>query len=110
MTSGICEECGLSIAECNECAIMRIEDDKSARMERQKTRIADLEAENTRLMSVMSDVGHLAGSLGSCADGWLRGRFMSISNALNAAIGRAQSSHGDQFDAAGNVVKPDQRT
>jgi len=75
-----------------------------------RSRIAELEAQNTRLMSVMSDVGHLAGSLASGADGWLRGRFMSISNALNAAIGRAQSSHGDQFDAAGNVVKPDQRT
>lgn len=75
-----------------------------------RSRIAELEAQNTRLMSVMSDVGHLAGSLASGADGWLRGRFMSISNALNAAIGRAQSSHGDQFDASGNVVKPDSRT
>lgn len=91
-------------------ARQRAESDTSVEVDELCARIAELEAENTRLMSVISDVGHLAGSLGSGADGWLRGRFMFISNALNAAIGRAQSSHGDQFDAAGNVVKPDQRT
>lgn len=60
-----------------------------------------------RLRQVMYDVACKAGTLGSGSDGWLRGRFMSISNALNAAIGRQQSSHGDQYDAAGNVVRPD---
>lgn len=66
-----------------------------------------LEAENDRLRSVIYDVAHTAATLGSGSDGWLRGRFMSISNALNAAIGRGQSSHGDQYDAAGNLVRPD---
>ena len=69
-----------------------------------KERIAELEAENSRLRTVMYDTAHVASTLGSGSEGWLRGRFMSISNALSAAIGRAQSSHGDQFDNAGNVV------
>lgn len=60
-----------------------------------------------RLRSVIYDMAHKASTLGSGSDGWLRGRFMSISNGLNAAIGRAQSSHGDQYDNAGNVVKAD---
>ena len=59
------------------------------------------------LRSVMYDVAHLAATLGSGSDGHLRGRFMSISNALNAAIGRQQSSHGDQYDDAGKIVKSD---
>ena len=59
------------------------------------------------LRSVMYDAAHLAASLGSGSDGFLRGRFISISNMLNAAIGRKQSSHGDQFDAGGNVTRPD---
>ena len=70
-------------------------------------RIAELEAEVSRLKVVMYDVAHKAGTLGSGHEGWMRGRFMSISNALNMAIGRGQSSHGDQFDSAGNIVKPD---
>lgn len=56
------------------------------------------------LRSVMYDVAHLAATLGSGSDGHLRGRFMSISNALNAAIGRQQSSHGDQYDPSGSVI------
>ena len=63
----------------------------------------EIEQERDRLRSVMYDVAHLAATLGSGSDGRLRGRFMSISNALNAAIGRSQSSHGDQYDAAGTV-------
>lgn len=65
------------------------------------------QADAYRLRLVMYQVAHLAATLGSGSDGWLRGRFMSISNALNAAIGRDQSSHGDQYDAEGNVVKRD---
>lgn len=59
------------------------------------------------LRSTMYDVAHLAATLGSGSEGWLRGRFMSISNRLNAALGRSQSSHGDQYDAAGKITKPD---
>ena len=59
------------------------------------------------LRSVMYHAAHLAAPLGSGSEGRLRGRFMSISNALNAAIGRGQSSHGDQYDAAGNIVRSD---
>lgn len=70
-------------------------------------RITELEAEIVRLRRVMYDAAHTAATLGSGSEGWLRGRFMSISNALSAAIGRTQSSHGDQFDNAGNVVKQD---
>jgi len=64
-------------------------------------------SETDRLRRVMCDVAHLAATLGSGSQGWLRGRFMSISNALNAAIGRQQSSHGNQYDNAGNITKPD---
>lgn len=67
-------------------------------------------AEIARLRSVMYKVAHLAATLGSGSDGWLRGRFMRISNALNAAIGRSQSSHGTQYDAEGNIVKLDALT
>ena len=67
----------------------------------------EIEQERDRLRSIMYDVAHTAATLGSGSDGWLRGRFMSISNALNAAIGRSQSSHGDQYDAAGKIVRPD---
>ena len=59
------------------------------------------------LRSIMYDVAHLAATLGSGSEGYLRGRFMSISNALNAAVGRSQSSHGDQYDASGKIVRPD---
>lgn len=55
-----------------------------------------------RLRGVMLKVAHTAALLGSGSDGELRARFMSISNALNAALGRTQSSHGEQFDAEGN--------
>ena len=65
----------------------------------------EIEQERDRLRSVMYDVAHLAASVGSGHEGYLRSRFMSISNALNAAIGRSQSSHGNQYDAAGNVMK-----
>lgn len=71
------------------------------------SRIAELEAENRRLKLVMYDAAHLAATLGSGSEGWLRGRFMSISNALNTAIGRGQSSHGDQFDDSGTIIKHD---
>lgn len=71
------------------------------------SRIAELEADVRRLQLVMYDAAHLAATLGSGSDGWMRGRFMSISNALNAAIGRTQSSHGDQYDSAGNITEPD---
>jgi len=67
----------------------------------------EIEQERDRLRSVMYDVAHMAASLGSGSEGYLRGRFMSISNALNAAIGRGQSSHGDQYDAAGKIVRLD---
>ena len=67
----------------------------------------EIEQERDRLRSVMYNVAHLAATLGSGSDGWLRGRFMSVSNALNAAIGRSQSSHGDQYDAAGTVIRVD---
>jgi len=70
-------------------------------------RIANIEAERDRMRSIVYDTAHIAATLGSGSDGWLRGRFMSISNALNAAIGRTQSSHGDQFDETGIVVKSD---
>jgi hypothetical protein len=65
------------------------------------------ETELERLKRVMYQQAHVAATLASGSDGWLRGRFMSISNALNVAIGRSQSSHGDQYDSAGNVVKDD---
>jgi len=70
-------------------------------------RIAGLEADVHRLSRVMYDAAHLAATLGSGSDGWLRGRFMSISNALSAAIGRVQSSHGEQYDPHGNITKED---
>ena len=73
-------------------------------------RIAELEAENAKLARVIYDEAHRAATLGSGSTGWLRGRFMSISNALNAAIGRTQSSHGDQYDGAGSIVKSDPHT
>ena len=60
-----------------------------------------------RLKLVIFQTAHVAAALGSGSDGWLRGHFMSISNALNASIGRSQSSHGNQYDNAGNVVKDD---
>lgn len=65
------------------------------------------EAEVDRLKLVIYQTAHLAASLGSGSDGWLRGRFMSISNALSASIGRTQSSHGNQYDSAGNIVRED---
>ncbi len=68
-----------------------------------RKRIADLEADRDRLHRVMYDMAHKAATLGSGTDGYLRGQFMSISNALNAAIGRTQSSHGQQYDADGSV-------
>ena len=68
------------------------------------------ELELLRLRQIMYDVAHKAATLGSGSDGWLRGRFMSISNALNAAIGRQQSSHGDQYDATGKIIRRDQFT
>lgn len=72
-------------------------------------RLAELERENARLARVIYDEAHRAATLGSGSTGWLRGRFMSISNALNAAIGRTQSSHGDQYDpTSGLLVKSDE--
>ena len=68
-------------------------------------RIADLEADNLRLAKIMYETAHVAATLGTAHEGWLRGRFMSISNALNAGIGRPQSSHGMQFDRNGNEIK-----
>lgn len=68
-------------------------------------RIAELEAEVERLKTVIYDTAHVAGTLGSGSDGWLRGRFMSISNALNAAIDRAQSSHGEHYDNSGKIIE-----
>lgn len=68
-------------------------------------RIRELEDENKRLKVVIYDIAHMAATLGSGSEGWLRSRFMSISNALNAAIGRTQSSHGNQYDDSGNVTK-----
>ncbi len=65
------------------------------------------ELEMMRLREVMTEVAHRAATLGSGSDGWRRGQFMSLSNQLNAALGRSQSSHGDQYDAAGNVTKQD---
>jgi hypothetical protein len=64
-------------------------------------------AELERLKRVIYQTAHVAATLGTASDGWLRGRFMSISNALNASIGRTQSSHGNQYDNAGNVTKDD---
>lgn len=58
-----------------------------------------------RLWRVIYDAAHLAATNGSGADGRLRSRFMCVSNMLNAAIGRVQSSHGNQYDEAGNVTK-----
>lgn len=66
-----------------------------------------LEERVAALERIIYQTAHRAATLGSGTDGWLRGRFMSLSNALNASIGRAQSSHGDQFDASGNIVKHD---
>jgi len=68
-------------------------------------RIAELEADNLRLAKIMNQTAHVAATLGSGHDGWLRGRFMSISNALNAAINLSQSSHGMRFDRNGNEIK-----
>jgi hypothetical protein len=70
--------------------------------------LAEEKAKTERLTRIMYETAHLAATLGSGATGWLRGRFMSISNALNVAIGRTQSSHGDQFDQDGVVIKRDQ--
>lgn len=68
-------------------------------------RIAELEAENARLRLVMLDAAHIAASCGSGSTGSLRGRFMTISNAINAALGRSQSSHGERFDIDGKVIE-----
>lgn len=76
-------------------------------VQQQSKRIAELEADVRRLSLVMYDAAHLAATLGSGSEGRLRGRFMSISNALNVAIGRGQSSHGDQYDPHGNITKED---
>ena len=65
------------------------------------------ELEMMRLRQTMLDVARTAATLGTGSTGHLRGRFMSLSNALNAALGRQQSSHGDQFDSAGKVVRSD---
>jgi hypothetical protein len=67
----------------------------------------DDKAEVERLKRVVYQTAHIAATLGTAMDGYLRGRFMSISNALNASIGRTQSSHGDQYDDAGNIVRHD---
>lgn len=67
----------------------------------------DDKAEIERLRLVIYETAHTAATLGSGATGWLRGRFMSISNRLNASIGRTQSSHGDQYDSVGTIVKTD---
>ncbi len=56
------------------------------------------------LRNVMCETAHRAATLGSGASGLLRGQFMSLSNALNAAVGRQQSLHGDHYDADGNVT------
>lgn len=60
-----------------------------------------------RLRHVIYETACVAAALGTGSEGWLRGRFMSISNALNASIGRTQSSHGNQYDNAGNVLRDD---
>ena len=79
---------------------------EARRLELERLRLNDA-AEIERLKLVIYRMAGLAATLGSGSDGWLRGRFMSISNALSAAIGRAQSSHGDQYNADGNIVKHD---
>jgi hypothetical protein len=79
-----------------------------ADLDRDMAPLAEIEAENARLRSVICGVAHLAATLGSGHDGWRRGRFMTISNMLNASIGRTQSTHGDQFDDTGNIVRAGQ--
>ena len=67
-------------------------------------RATQAEAEADRLRSIMLKQAHIAATLGSGAGWWVRGQFMSISNALNAGIGRTQSTHDEQYDERGNVV------
>lgn len=69
---------------------------KNIALRRAHDRIAELER-------TIYEQAHIAATLGSGADGWLRDRLMSISNALNASIGRTQSSHGDQFSTTGKA-------
>lgn len=69
----------------------------SADLIKAEARVAELESEINRLRLVICAQAHVAATLGSGHDGWMRGRFMSISNALNAAIGRSQSVHGEQY-------------
>ena len=71
--------------------------DADGHTEKSRARIAELEAEICRIKSVIRETAHMASTLGSGSEGWMRGRFMTIANTLNAAIGRPQSSHGEQF-------------
>ena len=57
------------------------------------------------LRRVAMEAAHLAATLATAETGYMRGRIMSVSNMLNAALGRTQSSHGDQYDASGQITK-----
>jgi hypothetical protein len=61
-------------------------------------RIAELER-------TMFEAAHLAAILATAETGDARNRIMTISNRLNAALGRTQSSHGEQFNAEGQIVE-----
>lgn len=63
-----------------------------------RSRIAELER-------IAYDAAHLAATLATAETGYARGRIMSVSNMLNATLGRTQSSHGDQFEADGRKIE-----
>jgi hypothetical protein len=69
-----------------------------------RSAMADRDARIAILERVICEQAHVAGIIGSGSEGSMRGRLMSISNALNMVIGRGQSSHGDQFDSAGKIA------
>lgn len=70
---------------------------KETTPEGEATRLAALEAAAAR-------TAHTISVMATAETGVVRRRLMTAANRLNAALGRAQSSHGDQFDAAGNVI------
>lgn len=55
--------------------------------------------------AVMLEAAHLAATLATAETGHARNRIMSVSNMLNAVMGRTQSSHGDQFDMLGHKIE-----
>ena len=65
------------------------------------------EEELSRLKAAMMASIGVLGGLSMGTEGHTRGRICSASNALNGALNRTQSYHGDKFDDRGNVVPKD---